>query len=217
MQDYKLVIFDWDGTLMNSVDRIVSSMQTGAKHCQLNVPSVQEVKNIIGLSLPTALECLFPKASEKQRQLMVEQYKYQYIKGDNTPTPLFEHALKLLTNLKKANKILAVATGKGRQGLQRVLTETKTLDFFEGTRCADEAKSKPDPDMIISLLEELDICPTQAVMIGDTSHDMKMAQSAGVDRIGVTLGAHNRSILNQFDPKAVVDSLSELEAILITK
>ncbi len=215
MQDYKLVIFDWDGTLMDSVARIVSSMQAGARHLELSIPSDQQVKEIIGLSLPKALHVLFPDANEEHHQAMLMQYKYQYVEGDNTPTPLFDNAMNLLATLKASNKILAVATGKGRQGLQRVFKVTQTEHYFHSSRCADEAKSKPDPDMLHSLLEELDCTPEQAVMIGDTSHDMKMAQSAGIDRIGVTFGVHSRDILNQYKPKAVVDSLFELQQLLL--
>jgi len=215
MDKYKLVIFDWDGTLMDSIGRIVSSMQTAAACCNLDVPTTTEVKEIIGLSLPRALEILFPQGSDEQLSTMVEQYKYQYVEGDNTPTPLFENALILLNALKIKDKLLAVATGKGRQGLQRVFSSTETEHFFHASRCAGEALSKPDPQMILSLLEELDILPEHAVMIGDTSHDMAMAQSAGVDRIGITLGVHDKEVLNRYQPKAIVESLAELQELLL--
>jgi phosphoglycolate phosphatase len=215
MDNYKLVIFDWDGTLMDSVGRIVSSMQTAASICQLDIPTTNEVKEIIGLSLPTALEVLFPTGPEEQLVSMIEQYKYQYVEGDNTPAPLFDNAIHLLSALQRENKQLAIATGKGRQGLQRVLSDTKTEHFFHSSRCAGEALSKPDPQMILSLLEELGILPENAVMIGDTSHDMAMAQAAGIDRIGVTLGVHDRDVLNRYQPKAIVDSLTELQTLLL--
>lgn len=215
MNNYKLIIFDWDGTLMDSIGRIVSSMQVAAMHCSLEVPSDQQVKEIIGLSLPVALETLFPKNSDAQHQAMLIQYKHQYVEGDTTPTPLFNNAFALLTALKSQGKLLAVATGKGREGLERVLNITKTGHFFHASRCAGEVLSKPEPEMLLSLLEELSVAPKHAVMIGDTSHDMQMAKSAGVDCIGITLGVHNRNILNKYQPKAVVDSLSELQQLLI--
>lgn len=215
MAKYKLVIFDWDGTLMDSIARIVSSMQAAAHHCQLTIPSVQSVKDIIGLSLPKALDILFPAASPSQMSALVGQYQFQYVEGDNTPAPLFEDALLLLEVLTENNKLLAVATGKGRQGLQRVLSTTQTEHFFHASRCADEALSKPDPQMLLSLLTELNIAPEQAVMIGDASHDMKMAQAAGIDRIGITLGVHTREVLSHYQPIAIVDSLVELQQLLI--
>jgi phosphoglycolate phosphatase len=215
MDQYKLVIFDWDGTLMDSVGRIVSSMQAAASICHLDIPTTNEVKEIIGLSLPTALDVLFPTGSEEQLVSMIEQYKYQYVEGDNTPAPLFDNAVHLLSALQRENKQLAVATGKGREGLQRVLTDTETEHFFHASRCAGEVLSKPDPQMILSLLEELSVSPENAVMIGDTSHDMAMAQAAGIDRIGVTLGVHDRDVLNRYQPKAIVDSLTELQTLLL--
>ncbi len=215
MINYKLVIFDWDGTLMDSIARIVSSMQAAAHHCQLTIPAVNSVKNTIGLSLPKVLDTLFPSASQTDITALLEQYKFQYVEGNSTPAPLFEHALLLLNALTDNDKLLAVATGKGREGLQRVFYSSQTEHFFHASRCADEARSKPDPQMILSLLAELDVSPEQAVMIGDTSYDMQMAQAAGIDRIGITLGVHDREILNQYQPIAIVDSLVELQQILL--
>lgn len=215
MQHYKLVIFDWDGTLMDSVDRIVSSMQSAAKTVGLAIPSNDEVKQIIGLSLTTALEELFLGITPEQVEAMLIQYKYQYLEGDTTPTPLFDNAIALLTKLQQKDKYLAVATGKGREGLNRVLRVSETSRFFHTTRCAGEMPSKPDPQMLHSILAELDVAPHEAIMIGDTSHDLKMAQNAGVDSIAVTFGVHSKQVLEQYKPKRVVDSLNELHQLLL--
>ena len=196
MQQYKLVIFDWDGTLMDSIGRIVSSMQAAAKAVALVIPSDEQVKQIIGLSLPEVIKTLFPHSDKKQGFLLVEEYKRQYRETNTTPTQLFDHARELLVNLQHADKLLAVATGKGRNGLQRVWQETQTEHFFHASRCAGEVKSKPDPQMLLSLLAELDISAKEAVMIGDTSHDMAMAQCAGIDSIAVTIGVHEREVLS---------------------
>lgn len=215
MQHYKLVIFDWDGTLMDSVERIVSSMQSAAKTVGLPIPSNDSAKQIIGLSLTTALKELFVAITDEQIDAMLVQYKYEYLEGDITPTPLFDNALNLLMQLKQESKLLAVATGKGREGLNRVLGVSNTTDFFHTTRCAGEMPSKPDPQMLHSILAELNVAPHEAIMIGDTSHDLKMAQNAGVDSIGVTFGVHNKQVLEQYAPKAIVDSLSELHKLLL--
>jgi phosphoglycolate phosphatase len=215
MQHYKLVIFDWDGTLMDSVDRIVSCMQSAAQIVGLSIPSNNEVKQIIGLSIPEALKELFAGITDEQIETMRLQYKHQYLEGDTTPTPLFEHAINLLSQLRQEDKLLAVATGKGREGLNRVLEVSQTIDFFHTTRCAGEMRSKPDPQMLHSILAELDVAPHEAIMIGDTSHDLKMAQNAGVDSIGVTFGVHDKKVLEQYSPKTVVDSLSELHQLLL--
>lgn len=215
MQQYELVIFDWDGTLMDSVGRIVSSMQSAAKTVGLTIPSSEDVKEIIGLSLNVGLEKLFSALTPEQADAMLVQYKYQYLEGDDTPTPLFDNAHRLLSSLKEQRKLLAVATGKGRDGLNRVLNVSDTSHFFNATRCAGEMPSKPDPTMLHSLLAELDIAPHQAIMIGDTSHDLQMAQNAGIDSIGITFGVHDKQILQQFSPKAIVDSMSELHELLV--
>jgi phosphoglycolate phosphatase len=215
MQHYKLVIFDWDGTLMDSVDRIVSSMQSAAKVVGLTIPSDEAAKQIIGLSIPEALKALFEGITDEQIEIMRLQYKYQYLEGDTTPTPLFANATHLLTQLRQQNKLLAVATGKGREGLNHVLKVSETSALFNTTRCAGEMPSKPDPTMLHSILEELNLAPHEAIMIGDTSHDLKMAQNAGVDSIGVTFGVHDREVLNQYKPKVVVDSLAELHQLLL--
>jgi len=215
MYTYKLVIFDWDGTLMDSVDRIVFSMQASAIALSFTPPSYEQAKQIIGLSLPKAIQTLFPSANEEQVKTLTAEYKHQYVDANTTPSPLFEHAHILLTHLKKENKLLAVATGKGRGGLQRVWQATETAHFFHASRCGDESISKPDPDMINSLLKELNIEKHQAVMIGDTSFDLEMAQMAGVDSIGVTHGVHNDEILSKYQPRAIVDSLAELYELLL--
>lgn len=215
MSTYKLIIFDWDGTLMDSIGRIVSSMQAAAHACQLNIPTVMQVKDIIGLSLPEAIQLLFPDIVEREINAIIEQYKYQYVEGDKTPALLFHDALPLLTALRDNDKLLAVATGKGRQGLQRVMSATQTEHFFHASRCADETLSKPDPQMLLSLLNELNVPAEQAVMIGDSQHDLNMAKAAGVDSIGITLGVHNRATLSNYQPKAIVDSLTELQQLLL--
>ncbi len=215
MHTYKLVIFDWDGTLMDSVDRIVYSMQASAIELSFEPPGYHQAKQIIGLSLPKAIKTLFPSADEKQVEILMAQYKHQYVEVNTTPTPLFNNALELLTQLKQENKLLAVATGKARAGLQRVWQVSDTEHFFIASRCADECASKPAPDMINSLLTELNIKKHEAVMIGDTSFDLEMAQRAGIDSIGVTYGVHDTEVLSKYQPRAIVDSLAELHQLLI--
>lgn len=217
MNDYKLVVFDWDGTLMDSISRIVASIQAAAEFCHQDIPTVRQVKDIIGLSLPKAFEILFPVACADKLIDLREHYKYQYLECNTTPAPLFGDTLSLLKALQTNEKLIAVATGKARAGLDRVLDETQTTEYFHATRCADETLSKPAPQMLLSLLSELNVSPEQAIMIGDSSFDLEMAQSAGVDSIGVTLGVHDRAILSQYAPVAIVDSLSELEPFLINE
>jgi len=215
MHKYKLVIFDWDGTVMDSVGRIVSSMRSAAKEAELTIPNEEQVKNIIGLSLPEAAKVLFPQLPEHKENQLIMHYKRHYTELDQTPSPMFENAIQLFENLLERNKYLAVATGKGRAGLERVWEATSSKQYFSTSRCAQECQSKPHPEMLFQIMDELSILPSEAVMIGDTIHDMAMAKNAKVDRIGVTFGVHDHKTLSAFEPKAIVNSMLELQQLLI--
>lgn len=207
---YQVVIFDWDGTLMDSTGRIASAMRQAAGVCELELPSVAEVKNIIGLSLDVAVMELFPNIKDDLVQQMVIHYKDQYRNHDKTPSPMFAGAEDLLIGLNQKGYKLAVATGKSRAGLERVWDVSNTRHLFHTGRGSDQAQSKPSPDMLNQILNELDLAVTDAVMIGDTEYDLKMASSIGMDSIGVSFGAHHVERLAKHQPKAIIDSLHEL-------
>lgn len=209
-----LVIFDWDGTLMDSVGRIVSSLRAAALHSELKVPSEHDAKQIIGLSLDPAFDVLFPGICDSKRQLMFDHYREQYMLHDTTPTPLFNGVEQVLQQLKDSNIKLAVATGKQRKGLRRMFDETGLEKYFDTSRCADEAQSKPHPDMLQQILNELELPAEQAIMVGDTSHDMKMAQAIAMPRVGVTHGVHGRDVLSQYAPHAIIDAIPELLSLV---
>lgn len=213
LQSCQLVIFDWDGTVMDSVGRIVSAMQTSARLAELAVPSAFAVKQIIGLSLDNAFTSLFPMMTAQQHQALFEHYREQYVHHDPTPTPMFDGAELLFQHLRQQQKQLAVATGKARKGLDRIFADTGLGHYFVTSRCADDARSKPDPDMLLQILHETGLQPEQTLMIGDTSHDMSMAQQAGIPRIGVTHGVHGVDVLSKFEPIAIVDDLHQLKTL----
>lgn len=214
MSAVKLVIFDWDGTVMDSVGRIVSSMQVAAAKTGITVPDAAAVKHIIGLSLDPAFDILFPDANKAQRQTLFEHYRDQYVLHDTTPTPMFDGAERLFQQLLEQNILLAVATGKARKGLDRIFAQTDLARYFATTRCADEAQSKPHPDMLQQIITELGVKAHEAVMVGDTSHDLKMAQTIAMPRVGISHGAHAPAILRQYEPLAVIDRLADLPAVL---
>ena len=215
MNHYKLYIFDWDGTLMDSVGRIVSSMQAAAVLSHVAKPTSENAKAIIGLSLATGIKQLFPEATNEQREAIFVHYRQQYLAFDTTPAELFEHTIELLTALKMQNKLVTIATGKARNGLERVWAATKTKHFFDSSRTADDAESKPHPDMIEQLLAEFNVKAEDAVMIGDSNFDLQMAQAANVDRIGVTMGAGSKESLSVYQPKAIVDSIYQLATLIV--
>lgn len=220
MQDIRLAIFDWDGTLMDSVGRIVACVQGAARDCELAVPASTQIRQIIGLSLDVAMYRLFPLCSdsgttidERQIATLIDRYRHHYL-HDATPSPLFAGAGELLHDWRSRGLQLAVATGKSRRGLDGVLDETGLRSLFVTSRGADEARSKPDPLMLEQILDELGLSPRQAVMIGDSVHDMAMAEAIAMPRIGVTWGVDSRDALSRHGPVAVVDSMTALRALL---
>jgi phosphoglycolate phosphatase len=211
---YQLLIFDWDGTLMDSVGRIVSCMQQSARDCQLPVPETDAVRDIIGLSLRIAIPRLFAGLSDGLVEQMLARYREHYLYLDATPTPLFPGVESQLMAWHANGYQLAVATGKARAGLDRVLAETGLAPLFVASRGADEARSKPDPLMLEQILQQLDIPVCQALMVGDSIHDMAMAQALGMDRIGITWGVHGPQQLQAHGPVTIVDNLDQLAGYL---
>ena len=205
---YQLIIFDWDGTLMDSLDKIVMCMQAAAQQEQQRIPSEQSVKQIIGLSLFNAMQQLFPELTATQQTALVEAYRQQYIQLSHIVTPLYDGIKSLLVKLKEQGYTLAVATGKGRNGLNNMMQQSGTEALFSATICADEANSKPDPLMITKLLNELNFTAGQTLMVGDSSYDLDMASNANVDSLGVSYGVHGREVLTLSKPIAVVDCLA---------
>jgi phosphoglycolate phosphatase len=214
MKAIRLAIFDWDGTLMDSVGRIVACVAGAARDCGEPVPTAIETHQIIGLSLEVGIPQLFALAPGDERtNALIARYRYHYL-HDNTPSPLFAGVGELLRGWQARGLQLAVATGKSRRGLDRVLDETGLRPLFAATRGADEANSKPDPLMLTQILDELRFAPHQAVMIGDSIHDMAMAEALAMPRIGVSWGVHDKCRLQAHDPLAVVDTMDELKLLL---
>ncbi|MGI1999240.1 HAD family hydrolase [Shewanella frigidimarina] len=199
---YELVIFDWDGTLMDTVGKIVSCMQHVAQELILPIPTEQQIRDVIGLSLPKIMPILF--AGHQNHQQIIDCYRRHHVANEQ-PTPLFEGVESLISNLHGAGYQLAVATGKGRDGLDKVLALTGLGQYFHATRCADDAKSKPHPEMLHSLLSHFNVAADRAIMIGDSIHDLTMANNAGMASIGVSYGAHNEARLKTLNPRAIVD------------
>jgi phosphoglycolate phosphatase len=211
-----LIVFDWDGTICDSVLRIVLAMQAAARDCALQPPSDAEVRHIIGLGLPQAMEVLFPVVPEKHLELAIA-YSKHFSESQTLPeVALFAGMNDLLLSLKARGATLAVATGKSRRGLNRVLSELSMEGVFAHTRCADETRSKPHPMMLQELLEEAWMPADQAIMVGDSIYDVAMAEQAGLASVGVTYGVHTREQLLAYNPLTVVDSVLSLGHTLET-
>lgn len=215
MKKYKAVIFDWDGTLMNSEARIVDSIQNAARECGFPVLSNHESKQIIGLSLENAILGLYPEADQHQVVAMAEAYTQYFLEDCDVEMVAFDGAESLLLNLNQCGVKLAIATGKSRKGLNRVLEECGFGVYFDMTRTPVESASKPDPLMLQQILAEFDLSVEEAVMVGDTTFDMEMAQNIGMDRIALSHGVHQMEVLSPYNPVAELNSLQELNHWLI--
>lgn len=205
-----LFIFDWDGTLIDSTSRIVGAMQAAASAVGIEVLDTEVIRNIIGLGLPEAIAQLYPALTVEQRLKLQAAYSQCYVAADQSPCEWFPGVRETLDHLKRQGFALAVATGKSRRGLHRVLGQLDMLEYFDATRCADETQSKPHPQMLHELLAELGVEAGGAVMIGDTEYDMAMARSAAMPRIAVSYGAHAIERLLSYEPALVVDEFSQL-------
>ena len=208
---YKLIIFDWDGTLCDSVTTISTCIQYAAKQQGLPVPSFAEASNIIGLGLKEAVSFLFPDADEQVIAGVVQSYSDYYRQKNAGPTDFFPHVLDVLNELKQSGYLIAVATGKSRAGLNRAFVASNIEDLFDDSRCADETASKPNPLMLAELLEKFELTADQALMVGDTEFDLDMAQQINMPSLGVSYGAHAKDRLLKFEPVACIDCFSDIK------
>lgn len=216
-KEYDLIIFDWDGTLMDSLAKIVSSMQRAGEDAGLPLLDAKEVHEIIGLELGIAISQLYPTLTAHDIGFVRKRYSHHYVEQDQQPSLFYPGIEAMLHQLAESGKTLSIATGKSRKGLDRVLSAVGLHHLFEGTRCADETDSKPHPAMVNELLSLHGVEPSQAIVVGDTEFDMEMAKRAGVDRVGVSWGAHDSERLHAYDIVRCVDTSLELTDVLLGK
>lgn len=207
---YALLIFDWDGTLSDSAAHIVQCMQQSITTVGAPERSDAAIRSIIGLGLYEAIVQLFPEETPRLHEQLITAYRAEYLQHSHTPMPLFPGAEAVLQQLRAAGYDLAVATGKSRRGLDRELQQLGLMDYFGITRCADETFSKPHPLMLEEILTDYNVDVAQALMIGDTEYDMRMAHNIGMDALAVDYGVHSREQLLALEPKGCLSALTEL-------
>jgi len=212
---FELIVFDWDGTLMDSTGAIAGALQAAARDLGLAEPSDERARHIIGLGLRDALAHALPDLPEAQYRPLAERYRYHFLAGDSE-LGLFAGIPELIAGLSRSGRLLAVATGKTRQGLQRAMANSGLEAMFNSSRCADECHSKPNPQMLFELMDELGVLPERTLMIGDTTHDLLMARNAGVAALAVSYGAHPRAELLAAAPLACAASVAEMQHWLDT-
>lgn len=210
---YDLIVFDWDGTVMDSTAAIVGSIQAACRGLGLTVPDEETARHVIGLGLDQALRRAVPDVPESKRPELIALYRHHFI-VQSEAIPLYEGARETIIELHKSGYLLGVATGMSRAGLERALNSSGLKSYFHATRTADVTLSKPDPAMLLELMEELEVPANRTLMIGDTTHDLLMAQNADVDAIAVMHGAHLPEQLQTLNPLAMVEDFKELRAWL---
>ena len=218
MKQFPLLVFDWDGTLVNSIERITTSLQFASKHAVDVSLSETQARDVIGLGLMEAISKLHPEfhveQHAKELNTIADAYRQHYLYDNTVPAPLFDGVEQLLNELRNEGYTLAISTGKSRAGLEQSINEHKLADYFSTTRCAGENKSKPDPEMLHEILRELNFSADQTVMIGDSEHDLKMACNANMQSIGVTHGVHDATTLNKHKPLTCLADITELSTYL---
>ena len=205
---YRLIVFDWDGTLVDSHSAIAECMQEASRELHLPVPERERATHVIGLGLHDAMRIVAPDLAAHRYPEFIDAYRRHFLAREDTMQP-FPGMRDLLGSLSKS-AALAIATGKSRRGLDRALKATGLEGYFRASRCADETRPKPHPAMLLELMAALGASPAQALMVGDTSHDLQMAAAAGVAAVAVSYGAHAREALLACRPRACVASVEEL-------
>ena len=211
---YSLLVFDWDGTLIDSIEQITTSLQAASKIIHNEEVTEDAARSVIGLGLEEAIERLHPEKEKNLITKMADAYRHHYFNENNVPAPLFEGVTEMLDELKNADFTLAIATGKSRAGLDHSIAEHNVGHYFSTTRCAGEYRSKPHPEMLLGILNDTQTKPEQALMIGDSEHDLMMANNAGVNSIAVTHGVHTADKLMAYKPLLCLDRVADLSTFL---
>lgn len=212
--NFDLIAFDWDGTLFDSTQIIVRSIQAAVADVGGTVPSDTAASYVIGLGLMEALAHAAPDVPESRYPELGQRYRHHYGVHQNDIS-LFDGVLPLLTELKACGHLLTVATGKSRRGLDEALHAVELKGRFDGSRTADETAGKPHPRMLHELMREFDVAPERTLMIGDTTHDLQMALNAGCASVGVSYGAHEPAAFDVLRPRMVAHSVAELQRWLL--
>lgn len=212
--DYKLLIFDWDGTLCDSIGRIIESMHAASTRVGFALCDDLAIKGIIGLALPEAIRTLYPQIGDAELVAFRQYYADHYMALDAQPSPLFEGVVQTMDAFRAEGYYLAVATGKARRGLDRVLKAHGWTDYFDATRAADETAGKPHPLMLEQILAHCGVSAREALMVGDASFDLMMARNAGMDSVAVSYGAQSAQALQAYEPRLTIDRFSQLQAWL---
>jgi phosphoglycolate phosphatase len=213
-RQFDLIVFDWDGTLFDSTALITRCIQSACADVGVVVPSDAQASYVIGMGLAEALQHAAPSLPRERYRELAERYRHHYFARQHELV-LFDGTLAMLQDLKARAHLLGVATGKSRRGLDEALGTSALRGLFDATRTADETASKPDPRMLIELMDEFQVEPARTLMIGDTTHDLQLAANAGTASIGVSYGAHDHAAFEAFETRHVAHSTADLHDWLL--
>lgn len=213
-KQYDLIVWDWDGTLADSTGMITRAIVKAAEQAGLPALTPEAASSIIGLGLRESIETLYPGISNEQARVLATQYNVNYFAGESEIL-LFNGAADTIKALNRRGFKLAVATGKSRRGLNLALEHTQLRNYFHATRTVDECFSKPHPQMLDELMDDLVVMPERTLMIGDTSYDLQMAKNAGVHAVGVSYGAQTADAWQNLNPVQQFDNFNALSAWLL--
>jgi phosphoglycolate phosphatase len=194
MSDYELLVFDWDGTLMDSTAMIARALQDSCRDIGIGVPDDEAAKFVIGLGAADTFRHVAPGLDADGQRRLTERYRFHFLAREHE-IPLYGGVPEMLEDLASRGLRLGIATGKARRGLDRALQSTGLARHFEITRCADEGFAKPHPGMLLHIFDSAAVDPARALMIGDTTHDLELAANAGCDALAVCYGAHSEERL----------------------
>jgi phosphoglycolate phosphatase len=209
MSRYDFVIFDWDGTVMDSTGLIASCIQDACRDEGIAVPSEEDARWVIGLGIAASMARIAPGITQDRQLALADRYRRHFLSREHE-APLFAGVREMLDDLRGRDRTLAVATGKARRGLERAFDSSGLRGHFDFSRCADEGHPKPHPDMVLWLLEQTGADPARTVLIGDTTHDLELAANAGIDAVGVCYGAHGGDTLRERPARHYAGSVAEL-------
>lgn len=210
---YELIVFDWDGTLMDSASAIAGALQSACVDLAIEPPSDEQARHTIGLGWQDALRISVPQLPTSRYREFAARYGHHFLQHDQDLV-MFDGIVELIRELGEAGFLLAVATGKSRKGLERAMRGSGLEASFQASRCADECHAKPHPQMLLELMAEFAVAPANTLMIGDTTHDVLMARNANVQALAVTYGAQPRAVLEAEQPLWCASNVAEMQAWL---
>ncbi len=212
---FDLIVFDWDGTLMDSTPHIAQSFLRACVDLQLPPPTLEQANWIIGMGMVPALQQILPDLPASDYPLLSAAYRKHFL-AEDSKLPLFPGIASLVAALADQDHLLAVATGKSRAGLERAFEQSGLRPYFHASCCADESFAKPNPAMLLEVIDRTGADRRRTLMIGDTTHDLEMAANAGVSALAVSYGAHPADALARHPALAVLQSSTALRAWMVT-